>query len=213
DYRILWAMTYYRENRLGLARKAFGEVALEAHQQNLPIEEAECHRDMALFNPDAESAMGDLDAASAVLADKRHILSGTRDTELAKLLQTRSYIAARAGNVDAARKALEDLNSMAQTNRDNVVQIAYHAANGAVMLLQGDYSGAISELEENSRDPLSLQLLANAQSKAGQTADSQKTLATLAAINDETIEMAFVVPPVRAALKSNSSPSAQQTSH
>src|SRR5580658_2361790 len=41
DYRILWAMTYYRENRPGLARKAFGEVATEAHKQNLPIEEAE----------------------------------------------------------------------------------------------------------------------------------------------------------------------------
>ncbi len=213
DYRILWAMTYYRENRPGLARKAFGDVAAEAHKQNLPIEEAECHRDMALFNPDAESAMGDLDAASAALADKRHILSGTRETELAKVLQTRSYIAARAGNVEAARKAFEDLNSMAQTNRDNVVQNAYHSANGAVMLLQGDFSGAISELEENSRDPLSLQLLANAQNKAGQTADSQKTLATLAAINDETVEMAFVVPPVRAALKTNASPSAQATSH
>ncbi|MGC1685546.1 MAG: tetratricopeptide repeat protein [Candidatus Acidiferrales bacterium] len=213
DYRILWAMTYFRENRPGLARKAFGEVAAEAHKQNLPIEEAECHRDTALFDPDPDSAMNDLDAASAVLTDKRHILSGTRDTELAKILQTRSFIAARSGNVDAARKALEELNSMAQTNRDNVVQDAYHSANGAVMFLQGDYSGAISELEEDPRDPLSLQLLADAQSKSGQTADAQKTLATLAAINDETIEMAVVVPPVRAALKSNSSPSAQETSH
>ena len=102
---------------------------------------------------------------------------------------------------------------MAQTNRDNVVQNAYHTANGAVLFLQGDYAGAISEFEEDSRNPLSLQLLAGAQSKAGQTADAQKTLATLVAINDESVEMAFVVPPVRAALKSNSSPSAQETSH
>jgi len=213
DYRILWAMTYFRENRPGLARKAFAEVAAEAHKQNLPIEEAECHRDTALFNPDSESAMNDLDAASAVMADKRHILVGTRESELAKILQTRSFIAVRAGDVDAARKALEGLNSMAQTNRDNAVQDAYHSANGAVMFLQGDYSGAISELEEDPRDPLSLQLLADAESKAGQTADAQKTLKTLAAINDETVEMAVVVPPVRAALKSNGSPSAQETSH
>ena len=107
DYRILWAMTYFRENRPGLARKAFAEVAAEAHKQNLPIEEAECHRDTALFNPDSESAMNDLDAASAVMADKRHILVGTRETELAKILQARSFIAVRAGDVDAARKALE----------------------------------------------------------------------------------------------------------
>ena len=98
DYRILWAMTYFRENRPGLARKAFGEVAAEAHKQNLPIEEAECHRDTALFNPDVDGAMNDLDAASAVLSDKRHILAGTRDTELAKILQTRAYIAARGAS-------------------------------------------------------------------------------------------------------------------
>jgi tetratricopeptide (TPR) repeat protein len=213
DYRILWAMTYFRENHPGLARRAFAEVAAEAHKQNLPIEEAECHRDTALFNPDSESAMNDLDAASAVMADKRHILVGTRESEIAKILQARSFIAVRAGDVDAARKALEGLNSMAQTNRDNAVQDAYHSANGAVMFLQGDYSGAISELEEDPRDPLSLQLLADAESKAGQTADAQKTLKTLAAINDETVEMAVVVPPVRAALKSNGSPSAQETSH
>jgi len=213
DYRILWAMTYFRENRPGLARKAFEEVAADAHKQNLPIEEAESHRDPALFNPDFDGAMADLDAASAVLTDKLRILAGERDSELAKILQTRAYIAARAGNLDAAKNALDQLTLLAQTSRDNVVRNAYHSANGAVLFLQGDTSNAISELEEDSRNPLSLQLLANAQSKAGQTADSQKTLATLAAINDESVEMAFVVPPVRAALKSNSAPSAQTSSH
>ena len=213
DYRILWAMTYYRENRPGLARKAFEDVAADAHKQNLPVEEAECHRDMALFNPDLDAAMSDLDAAAALMNGKRPILEGTKETELAKIFQTRAYLAARAGNLDAAQKAFEPLNAMAQTNRDNVVQQAYHSANGAVLLLQGKFADAISEFEEDSRGPLSLRLLADAQDKAGETAEAQKTLATLAAINDETVERAFVVPPVRAALKSNAAPSAQEKQH
>jgi tetratricopeptide (TPR) repeat protein len=213
DYRILWAMTYSRENRPGLGRKAFEEVAEDAHKQNLPTEEAECHRDMALFNPDLDSALSDLDAATAVFSDKRHVLAGARDTELAKILQTQAYIAVRAGNLGVAKKALDQLTPLAEASRDDNVQDAYHSANGAVLFLDGKYSDAISELEDDPRNPLSLQLLADAQNKAGQTADSQKTLATLAAINDESVEMAFVVPPVRAALKSNASPSAQSTAH
>ena len=151
DYRILWAMTYYRENRPGRRRKAFSEVALEAHQQNLPIEEAECHRDMALFNPDAESAMGDLDAARPRLAE-----SGTPRREHEH--RTRHTLADAILHCGACRpcerrvKALEPLNSMAQTNRNNLIQNSYHSANGAVLLLQGKYSDAISELEEDSRE-------------------------------------------------------------
>ena len=214
DFRILWAMTYYRENRPGLARKAFNDIAAEAHQQNLPVEEAECHRDMALFNPDPEGQLKDMEAATEVMiSDKHEILQGTRELELAKIFQTKAYIAARAGNASLTQRTFEQLNNMAQSNRDNVVMDAYHSANGASLLLKGKFADAISELQEDPRNPLSLRLLADAESKAGETAEAEKTLATLAAINDETVEMASLVPPVRAALKSNVSKSAQDTSH
>jgi len=214
DFRILWAMTYYRENRPGLARKAFAEVAADAHTQNLPVEEAECHRDMALFNPDSAGQLKDLDAAIRVMTgDKHAILEGTRQIELAKIYQTKAYVAARLGNASGVQVAFQQLDGIVQNNRDNVAMDAYHSASGALLLLQGKYSDAISEFEEDPRNPLSLQLLADAQSKAGQTADAEKTLAILAAINDETVEMAYAVPPVRAALKSNVSKSAQDSSH
>jgi len=213
DYRILWAMTYFRENRPGLARKAFEDVAADAHKQGLGVEEAECHRDMALFNPETESALQDLDAAEAVLSGKLKLSPTAHETERATILQTRAYIAARAGMTEVAQKALEQLSAMAQTSRNNLVQKSYHSANGAVLLLQGKYADAISEFQEDPRNPLSLQLLADAQSKAGQTADAQKTLTTLAAINDESIERAFVVPQVRAALKSSTPNTVQNEAH
>jgi tetratricopeptide (TPR) repeat protein len=202
-YRILWAMTYYRENKPRLAREAFEKVDTEAHQAGLTVQEAEIHRAMALFNPDPLSALKDLDEAREDLSDTRksNVLPGDRDNELALILQARAFIAVNAGKTDAALATEKLLENMARTSRSTPVQEAYHSANGAVLFAQGDYAGAIAELQEDPQNPLSLQLLTEAQTKAGQTADARKTLETLAAISDERVETAFAAPPARLALK------------
>jgi hypothetical protein len=112
-------------------------------------------------------------------------MPGDRDNELALILQTRALIAASAGNTPAAEDALKLLTSMAESSRSAPVQKAYHSANGAVLTAKGDYAAAIPELEEDAQNPLTLRVLAQAQTKAGQSADAQKTLAALAAISDE----------------------------
>ncbi len=215
NYRILWAVTYYRENKPRLAHEAFLEVDEEAHLAGLPTQEAEIHRAMALFSPDPSVALKELDEARADLSETRKakLLPGDRDTELASILQTRAFIAVGAGKTEAAEAALKLLAEMAQTSRSIPVQNSYHSANGAVLLAQGDYGGAVAELEEDAQNPLSLRLLAQAQAKAGQASDAQKTLATLAAISDERMETAFAMPPARAALKSDTSTSAQGGAH
>jgi tetratricopeptide (TPR) repeat protein len=215
DYRILWAMTYYRENKPVLAHQAFLQVDSEAHLAGLPIQEAEIHRTMALFNPSAAVAFKELDDARADLSETRKakLLSGDRDTELASILQTRAFIAVGAGKTDVAQEALKLLAEMAQTSRSIPVQNSYHSANGAVLLAQGDYAGAITELQEDAQNPLSLRLLAEAQTKAGQASGAQKTLATLAAISDDRMETAFAMPPARAALKSDTTQTAQGGAH
>jgi tetratricopeptide (TPR) repeat protein len=203
NYRILWAMTYYRENKPRLAREAFEKVDAEAHTAGLTVQEAEIHRAMALFNPDVASALKDLDEAREDLSDTRKsdLLPGDRENELALILQARAFIAVKAGKIDAAQAAEKLLENMAQTNRSTPVQEAYHSANGAVLFAQGDYAGAIAELQEDPYNPLSLQLLTEAQTKAGQAADARKTLETLAAISDERVETAVAAPPARVALK------------
>jgi tetratricopeptide (TPR) repeat protein len=215
NYRILWAMTYYRENKPVLAHQAFMQVDAEAHLAGLPIQEAEIHRTMALFNPSPTVAFKELDDARADLSETRNVklLSGDRDTELASILQTRAFIAANAGKSDVAQAAAKLLAEMAQTSRSIPVQNSYHSANGAVLLAQGDYAGAIAELEEDAQNPLSLRLLAEAQTKAGQASDAKKTLATLAAINDERVETAFATPQARAALRSDTTQTAQSGAH
>jgi tetratricopeptide (TPR) repeat protein len=209
QYRMLWAMTYFRAGQQEEARKAYAELALLAHKEDLAVSEAECYRAMALFNPSPEGALKDLEKAQGVLSQKHELPRAERETELATILQTRSFIAARAGLNDVAEKALAQLAPIAEKTRSNVIQASYHATNGAVLLLQGKFAEAVAELQEDPRDPLSLQLLADAQSKAGQAADGTKTLATLAAINDERIETAAVAQPVRDAIKRNNPPSTQ----
>lgn len=209
QYRMLWAMTYFRANQQEQARKAYSDLAALAHKEDLAVAEAECYRTMALFNPSPEGALKDLDAAQAVLSQKHELPRSERETELATLLQTRAFVAARSGMPEEAAKALELVSPLAAKSRSNVIQASYHSTNGAVLLLQGKFAEAVAELQEDSRDPLSLQLLADAQNKAGQAAEGTKTLATLAAINDERVETAAVAQPVRDAMKRTNPASTQ----
>jgi len=201
NYNLLRAMTYFRENHIEEGRKAYAELAAEAHKKDFTVQEAEAHRAMALFNPDVKGAFHDLDAARAALAHAHVLSAGDRNTELAQILQTRAYLAARSVNLEEAKAALGPLSEMAQSSRSNVVQQAYHSANGAVLLLEGMYADAVSELQYDPRNPLSLQLLSEAEIKAGEPGPGHEILVKLAGINDERIETAFVVPQVRAALK------------
>jgi tetratricopeptide (TPR) repeat protein len=209
NYRLLWAMTYFRENDFQNGLKASLEVAAEAHHKGFGLQEAEAYRAIALFNPDPKSALHDLDSARAILSEKHVLSPEDRDTELATLLQTRAYIAVRAGMPEAAKAAFAPLNELARTSRSNLIQQSYHSANGAVLFAQGMYADAISEFQEDARDPLSLQFLAEAENKVGEPAAGHDILVKLAGINDERVETAFVVPQARAALKAASPASAQ----
>lgn len=213
NYKMLWALTYYREDHLQQARAEFEKLAAEAHQEGMPVQEAEIYRTMAIFNTSPAGAFKDLDAARAVLAEPHKMLPGDRDLELASILQTRALIAASAGKTDVAQTALKPLATMAQTSRSTPIQKSYHSANGAVLFAHGDYANAISELEEDAQNPLSLRLMMVAQIKAGQAADAQKTLETLAAISDERVETAFAMPQARASLKNDSTQTAQRGGH
>jgi tetratricopeptide (TPR) repeat protein len=203
--RLLWAMTYFRENQIEQGRKAHMEVAEAAHKAGFAVQEAEAHRAKALFNPDVKGALRDLDAARAVLSEKHVLSSGDHDTELATILQTRAYIAANAGQKEVAKAALAPLTAMARTSRDNLIQQSYHSVNGATLLLEGMYADAVSELQYDPRNPLSLQLLAEAETKAGEPAAGRDALSRLAGIHDERVETAYAAPRARARL--NGAPS------
>ena|SRR5215469_7352803 len=201
NYRMLMALTYYRAGQADVARKQFTDLATEAHQADLAIQEAEAQRTMALFNTDTAAALTDIEAAEGTLSEKHVVAPEARDVELATIEQTRAFIAARANRLDATQKAFDTLKTLAASSRNNLIQQSFHSGNGALLFLAGKHSEAISELQYDPRNPLSLTLLAVVQAKAGATADAHATLETLAAIIDERVETAFAVPQARAGLK------------
>jgi tetratricopeptide (TPR) repeat protein len=209
NYRLLWAMTYFRENQIEAGRKAYTELAAEAHHKDFAVLEAEAHRNMAFFNPEPKGALHDLDNARAALSEKHVLSAGDRDAELANILQTRAYIAARAGMPEVAKAALAPMTAMARTSRSNVIQEAYHSVNGASLLLEGMYADAVSELQYDPRNPVSLELLSIAETKAGEPAAGREALVRLAGINDERIETAFAAPKARAILNNAPATNAQ----
>jgi hypothetical protein len=155
--------------------------------------------------------MRDLRDAELVLSEKHAISRDEHDTELATILQTRTFVAAQAHMKPEAGRALAPLSAMAKTSRSTPIQRAYHSANGAVLFLDGRYGMAVAEFQEDPRNPLSLRLLAEAETKAGEPVAGQQVLVTLAAINDERVESAVAVPQARAALKAVTPTTAQAT--
>ena len=210
--QMLKAMTYFRENRLVDGRKEYLTLALAVHKEGrFPVAEAEIHRTLALFNPDPKTAMRDLRDAELVLSEKHAMARDEHDSELATILQTRTFVAAQANMKPEAERALAPLSAMAKTSRSTPIQRSYHSANGALMFLDGRYAMAVAEFQEDPRNPLSLRLLADAETKAGQPVAGQQVLVTLAAINDERVESAVAVPQARAALKAVTPTTAQAT--
>jgi hypothetical protein len=125
-----------------------------------------------------------------------------RNEEQARVLQVQATRLAEAKDLSSAAKAVSQLETMAGRSRSQVVEECYHGATGAVLLAQGKPAEAISHLQEDSTDPLSMRLLWKAYSGTGAAADAQGIASKLAALNVPTVEQALVVPQFRASLVS-----------
>jgi tetratricopeptide (TPR) repeat protein len=202
QYELQSAVTWIRENRRKEAEKALGQVAVDAHKAGLVRLEAEAHRVLALYEPDYKQTLKHLQAADEALQQKREISISDRDEEQARILQVRAEKAVEGGNMDAAAAAEKQLETMASSSPSQVIQLCYHAAEGTVLLARKEYSDAVSHLEEDSDDPLSMQLLWRAYSDTGATAQAQSLASKLSSLNVPTVEQALVVPQFRASLLS-----------
>lgn len=190
------AMTYVRENKPKLADHVLRGAARHAHQNGLGRAEAEAHRVMAMYEPEPVAALRDLEDAEKTLNEHHQLLPADRDDERALILYTRVSRAA-SDHRELAEKAVQQLQSMADTDRSRVVQHSWHAAQGAILVAEEKYAEAIPHLQEDDQNPLSLQLLWQAYNKTGQTAQADQVQAVLAGCNQVTLEQALVVPHFR----------------
>jgi len=122
--------------------------------------------------------------------------------EQARIIRVKAVRSAEAQAFDVASGAVKLLESMAQKSRSQVVHYSYEASAGALLLAQGKYAEAISHLEEEAENPLTMRLLRKAYSMTGATPQAEQMGARLTNLNMPTAEQALVVPRFRASLVS-----------
>ena len=209
EYELNSAMTWIRENDHRQAERAIRAAARHAHAAGLGQLEADSHRILGLYEPDYKAAVKEFDAANRILGEPHQMTRADYDDEQARILLARALRAANAKRVDDASSAVTGLEQMAEHNRSQTVQLAYHTAQGGLFLAQQNYSDAISQLEEDADDPLALRLLWQAYNGAGQLKQAGDAAAKLASLNEPTPEQALVVPQFRVTLTSQAEGSAQ----
>jgi tetratricopeptide (TPR) repeat protein len=200
-HQVQWktreAETFIREGDLKGADHAFQAIADDAHSKHMSQLEADTYRQMAMYQPDPKQALMFVSKAEAALKDGRNSMPASIHQEQAQILRVRVEIAVKTGNRQTVNTVLARLDEMSSSSTDRLIDTAYHGAAGAALFSQHKYDEAISHLEEDKNNPLSLKLLASAYQKIRYSAGAKRTSETLANLNDPTLEQAMVVLPFR----------------
>jgi tetratricopeptide (TPR) repeat protein len=191
------AETFIREGDLKGADHAFQAVADYAHSKHMSQLEADTYRQMAMYQPDSKQALALLGKADAALKEGKNSMQAAIHQEQAQILRVRVEVALKTGNRQTVHSLLVHLEEMASTSNDRLIDSAYHGACGAAAFSHNKYDEAISHLEEDKNNPLSLKLLAQAYQKIGYSAGAKRTSETLTNLNDPSLEQAMVVPSFR----------------
>jgi tetratricopeptide (TPR) repeat protein len=204
-HRVQWknreAFTYIRDGDLEGANKAFRALADYAHANQMGQMEADTYRQMAIYQPDPQQALTFLNKAEVVIREGKNTMAIAVQQELAEIMRARVELAVKQGDSPAARAELSKLETLSDGSDDKVIEAAYHGAAGAALFAEHKYNEAISHLEEDTNNPLSLRLLAAAYSRTGDRASAKHTSEVLASVNDPTLEQALVVPSFRECLE------------
>jgi tetratricopeptide (TPR) repeat protein len=191
------ASTYAREHDFAKADAAFQEVAKQAHKNDLGALEAEAWRMMSVYQKDNSKAMELLAKSESVVHEPHTMSAAAREQELALILRTRVGRAVHDGSMNDAHAALKRLEAVAATNSSGLVQFSFNGAQGSVLLAQGQYREAIGRLEDDDRNPFSIQRLIVAYQKTGASDKAEKMAQRLANFYEPTIEQSVVVPAFR----------------
>jgi tetratricopeptide (TPR) repeat protein len=198
---VLWSLqsaaTYIREGKLSDADAAFQKVAEQAHTEDFANLEAEAYRSMALYQKDLAASMQWLKKAEEALKENHKVPQALLNQELASVLRSGVDLALRNGNTEVAAANLQRLQDLANSNPDGMIQASLHGASGAILLAQGQYEDAVSNLEEDERNPFSMQGLSVAYAKTGDKEKAARIAARLAGFNEPLIEQVVVVVPFR----------------
>jgi tetratricopeptide (TPR) repeat protein len=167
EYLQKSALTFVREKRYVAADAAYLDAAAQAHAMGQWIWEARAYRVMAMYEPDHESAMKNLDRAESLLAAASGKVNPLDlNEEKAHVVRARIELSVMSGNISAAQKQLADLEKMSSSASVNIQRV-YQGATGTLLVAQKQYAEAIPHLEEDVANPLSMKLLITAYRETG----------------------------------------------
>jgi tetratricopeptide (TPR) repeat protein len=197
QWRTREAITYVREGNYVEADHSFQAIADRAHAKHQSQVEADTYRQMAIYQSSPKRALFLLAKAEGAMSKRENAMPFAIQQETAQILRARIDAALRAQDMKTAKSALDRLARMSETSNDKVIDTEFHAGAGAVLYSEHKYNEAMSHLEEDMSDPLSLKLLVAAYQQVGYRSEAQRASETLANLNAPTLEQALVVPDFR----------------
>jgi len=197
QWRTREAMTYVREADFKGADRAFQTIADYARRKHMSQVEADTYRQMAMYQTNPKQALVLLAMADAAIKNGSNAMQAALQQEEAQVLRARVELEIRMGEKVAAHRALNRLAKMTSNSSDRLIEVAYQGAAGALLFSEKKYDDAISHLEEDVNNPLSLKLLTAAYQEKGFGAEAKHAGDRLASINDPSLEQALVVPAFR----------------
>ena len=197
DCQIQSAISYAREGNGKQARMELEALLAPAIKFKLNAYQSTIHQHLALLAESRAAAFDQLDQSEAALKSPAHMSGKERNRQLARTLELRARWAAEGGKLAIAQAAVDHLQRMVQASRSNMVERAYHGANGALLAAQSKVGAAIEELKEDPENASSMAQLAELQAASGNAQDAAATRARLKADYGTTLEDWLVVREFR----------------
>jgi tetratricopeptide (TPR) repeat protein len=199
SYMNQLALTFVREAKYDLADQAYSKSAEHARKLGLFDMQADAHRFMAMYQPNIDKALAQLDEAAKIIHENNSVAAENMQLVLSRVLYIRAWKAIGAGKIETAAKAVEDLGKIANRSGSNLIRQNYHGAAGMLATAQGKYLDAIAHLEEEDRFThlISMEQLMLAYEKNGDQDQANELRAALKRANFSNMEQALVAIPMR----------------
>src|SRR5262249_13725178 len=202
EYLQKLALTWVREKKYDEADNAYRDAAEKSHATEQWVWEARAYRAMAMYQRDAAVANKELDEAENRLRSHQNDLNKVdNDEERARILRVRieRNLPASKGPISpAARNAMAELEKLNVPGASVNIQRTYNGAKGTLLFAEQKYKEAITFLDDDAINPLSMKLLVTAYRKT-RSADHATPLARrLSQWKIPSIEEALAVPAFRA---------------
>jgi tetratricopeptide (TPR) repeat protein len=187
------ALVYFWEGQLEQGRKVLAALAEEAAAKKEPNERFDIGLGRAMLAPSVQDELDQLGILSVFLAQPLAGMSeADRGVARATVLRERARVAALNRLWDNAVEAISELEALATSSRDLVIENAYESARGYLLFAQDELTSAKDELATDSLSPLALQQLAITQKKLGLGSAAQQTRERLKYRRGPTVEWYLV---------------------